>query len=179
MVTSAARNNLYPFTSWGRIYSCVRTLVRQTKHRFLEGQCRVEPVVFMYDDVVVLLDGRPSTGYIECGRTTIDSLVLTTPDGWIGCEESSQVEKNDLIVCRCVGDWESEGLLATKSKSKQHPPMKRSSMWDLFLPGIKSSGFGTPHEARSNHSLKRTVHQTCSRDVSTEVQTGVIIGVWR
>ena len=73
----------------------------------------------MYDDVVVLLDGRPSTGYIECGRTTIDSLVLTTPDGWIGCEESSQVEKNDLVVCRCVGDWESEGLLALKSKSKQ------------------------------------------------------------
>ena len=97
----------------------VRTLVRQTKHRFLEGQCRVEQAVFMYDDVVVLLDGRPSTGYIECGRTTIDSLVLTTPDGWIGCEESSQVEKNDLVVCRCVGDWESEGLLALKSKSKQ------------------------------------------------------------
>jgi hypothetical protein len=103
----------------GDVGRYVRTLVRQTKHRFLEGQCRVEQAVFMYDDVVVLLDGRPSTGYIECGRTTIDSLVLTEPDGWIGCEESSQVGKNDLIVCRCVGDWESEGLLALKSKSEQ------------------------------------------------------------
>jgi len=71
----------------------------------------------MPDDVVVLLDGRPTTGYIECGRTTIDSLELTAPDGWIGCEELAQVETNDLVVCRCVGDWESEGLLALKSKS--------------------------------------------------------------
>lgn len=97
----------------------VRTLVRRTDHRFLEGYCRVEQAVFLSNDVVVLLDGRPSTGYIECGRTTVDSLELEQPDGWIGCEESSRVEKNDLVVCQCLGDWEAEGLLALKSKSTQ------------------------------------------------------------
>jgi hypothetical protein len=142
MVTSVARNNLYPFTSWGRIYSYVRTLVHQTQQRFLEGQCRVEQAVFMPDDVVVLLDGRPTTGYIECGRTTIDSLELTAPDGWIGCEELAQVETNDLVVCRCVGDWESEGLLALKSKSTQE------LVWLLHL---ESSEEFVSAEISNNH----------------------------
>lgn len=95
----------------------MRTSVSQTEFRFLAGQCRVEQAVFLSDDAVVLLEGSPSTGYTECGRTTIQSLDLAAVDGWIGCEETEQIEKNDWVVCRCLGDWEAEGLLALLSKS--------------------------------------------------------------
>ena len=93
--------------------------MQQTECRYAEGQCRVEQAVFLSDDNVVLLNGNPSIGYIESGRSTIPSLDLAAPDGWIGCEETEQIEKDDLVLCRCVGDWEAEGLLALKSSSTQ------------------------------------------------------------
>lgn len=59
-----------------------------------------------------MLQGAPDRGYVTSGRTTVQHLEASDPDGWVDLDPSAEVEREELVVAVGSGPLEGEGFVA-------------------------------------------------------------------
>jgi len=83
--------------------------VRQLTERL---RCRIEDGIFFSNGEVILLQRAPDKGYAARGRTTVEQLEASDPDGWVDLDPSAVVEREGLVVAVGGGPLEGEGFVA-------------------------------------------------------------------